>query len=63
MEQLEKLASGEFGGMQHKQRYINILNNQIEQKRKEIEEKKNQKEKIKETAQGINSKYEKVSIF
>ncbi len=60
IEQLEKMATGEFGGIQHKQRYINILNKQIEEKRSEIAEKQATIEKLKETGLEINARLEGV---
>ena len=65
MELLEKMANdGEgLGGMQQKQRYINILNKQIQQRNQDIGEKQDQLEKLKETAQELNDKLNNVRLI
>jgi flagellar biosynthesis chaperone FliJ len=63
MEQLEKLAtSGDFslGGLQHKQRLINVLNKQIEQKNEALNEKQTEIDKLKENMESINQNLNKV---
>ena len=52
-----------LGGMQQKQRYINILSKQIQQRNQDIGEKQGQLEKLKETAQELNDKLNSVRII
>jgi molecular chaperone DnaK (HSP70) len=63
MEQLEKLAtSGDlsFGGLQHKQRLINVLTKQIEQKNQSLQEKQAEIDKLKENMEALNKNLNKV---
>ena len=56
IELLEKLAaSGDVsvGGMQQKQRFINILNKQIEQKQANLKESQSEMDKIKQIIERI----------
>lgn len=66
IENLEKLAaSGDIsaGGFQHKQRLINILNKQIEQKEASLNEKQNELNELKETFQYLKQEHLKVSFY
>ena len=63
MELLEKLAaSGDLsvGGLQQKQRFINILSKQIEQKNTNISEKNDELDKIKQNADKTKERLNKV---
>ena len=65
MEQLEKLAtSGDLslGGMQHKQRHINVLNKQIEQKKSDLSERQKEIDHLKENMESINENMNKVNF-
>ena len=57
-------ASGDvsIGGLQQKQRFINILNKQIEQKQSSLNEKQSEIDKINQTIEGINEKFNKVKL-
>lgn len=62
-EQLEKLvASGDMsvGGYQHKQRLVNILNKQIEQKENSLNEKQTELEQLKQQAETYSEKLKNV---
>lgn len=66
IELLEKLAaSGDvsIGGLQQKQRFINILNKQIEQKQSSLNEKQSEIDKINQTIEGINERFNKVKLI
>jgi hypothetical protein len=63
MEQLEKLAtSGDasLGGMQHKQRVINVLNKQIEQKKEALNEKQSEIDNMKKNLETESKNMEEV---
>ena len=63
IELLEKLAaSGDvsIGGLQQKQRFINILNKQIEQKQSSLNEKQGEIDKMNQAIEGINDKLNNV---
>ena len=63
IEQLEKLtASGDIsvGGLQQKQRFINILNKQIEQKQNNTTEKQIELNTLKLNTDSINERLRKV---
>ena len=65
IELLEKLAaSGDvsIGGLQQKQRFINILNKQIEQKQSSLNEKQGEIDKMNQAIEGINDKLDKVKL-
>ncbi len=65
IELLEKLAaSGDvsIGGLQQKQRFINILNKQIEQKQSSLNEKQGEIDKMNQAIEGINNKLDKVKL-
>jgi hypothetical protein len=51
-----------LGGLQHKQRLINILNKQIEQKRLDFDQKKKEIQKINENLEALNQDYSNVYI-
>jgi flagellar biosynthesis chaperone FliJ len=60
---LEKLAtSGDvsLGGLQHKQRFINVLNKQIEQKNEALNEKQSEIDRLKESMEVLNENLNKV---
>ena len=66
IELLEKLAaSGDVsvGGLQQKQRFINILNKQIEQNHANIKEQQEEVDKINKNIDDINQKFKKVKIY
>lgn len=60
---MEKLAtSGDvsLGGLQHKQRLINVLNKQIEQKNEALNEKQSEIDRLKESMEVLNENLNKV---
>ena len=66
MDQLEKLASSgndALGGLQHKQRLINILNKQIEQKQADLNEKKTEIQKINQNLEALNQDFSNVYSY
>lgn len=58
-------ASGDvsIGGLQQKQRFINILNKQIEQKQSSLNEKQAEIDKINQTVEEINERLNKVKLL
>ena len=66
IEMLEKLASsgeGVSGGFQHKQRLLNFLNKQIEQKENSINEKKAEVLELNKVADESKNKLNIVNIY
>lgn len=66
IDQLEKLAASgadSLGGLQHKQRIINILSKQIEQKQSDLDEKKIEINKLNETVESAKQNYTNVKYF
>ena len=51
-----------LGGLQHKQRLINILHKQIEQKQVDLDERKNEIIKINESLEALNQNFSNVKI-
>jgi flagellar biosynthesis chaperone FliJ len=63
IELLEKLAaSGDvsIGGLQQKQRFINILNKQIEQKQSSLNEKQGEIDKMNQAPQEVQALFQKL---
>ena len=60
MEKLAASGDSSVGGFQHKQRLINVLSKQIEQKQSLSNEKQVDIDKLKEKLKGLTDEFDKV---